>query len=213
MSDSNFGKDSDGESSSDEACDDADEDLEYNSDRGYESGARPPSPSTPPPEQAPEGLPPISEPITPTLRCATPKESSDDSTSSPGPTNYPVPEAGQAASVSAPTDYEASRDSEAMPAVTLPATTTQAIPGLQNSNEGTGMAHTRTCLSRIRKAHLLHLNACDCGVTITDADIQQGDNVMKCRVPGCETVWVRCLLSSLKSLAPCSTLVSHFISL
>jgi hypothetical protein len=43
---------------------------------------------------------------------------------------------------------------------------------------------------RIRKAHVLQLNACTCGVTITDLEIQEGKTVMKCHAPGCETVWV-----------------------
>lgn len=71
-----------------------------------------------------------------------------------------------------------------------------ADPGPQpNEGMALGVAHTRT--RRIRKAHVLHLNACDCGVTITDAEIQQGKTVMKCRVLGCETVWVRSLYSLL----------------
>lgn len=54
---------------------------------------------------------------------------------------------------------------------------------------------SRTRVRRTRKAHLLQLNACVCGVTITDGEIQQGDTVMRCRVPGCETVWVSAALS------------------
>ena len=27
-------------------------------------------------------------------------------------------------------------------------------------------------------------------VTITDEKIEEGEEIMKCRVPGCETVWV-----------------------
>ncbi|KAI9433597.1 hypothetical protein H4582DRAFT_2060981 [Lactarius indigo] len=42
---------------------------------------------------------------------------------------------------------------------------------------------------RLRKANVLSLNMCTCGVTITDSEIGAGVNVMKCRVPGCETVW------------------------
>jgi hypothetical protein len=44
---------------------------------------------------------------------------------------------------------------------------------------------------RLRKANVLSLNMCTCGVTITDSEINTGQNIMKCRVAGCETVWVR----------------------
>ncbi|KAH8976596.1 hypothetical protein EDB92DRAFT_1248155 [Lactarius akahatsu] len=53
---------------------------------------------------------------------------------------------------------------------------------------------------RLRKAKVLSLNMCTCGVTITDSEIDTGVNVMKCRVPGCETVWVRSLSCSSLSL-------------
>ncbi|KAH9009790.1 hypothetical protein EDB85DRAFT_2282777 [Lactarius pseudohatsudake] len=42
---------------------------------------------------------------------------------------------------------------------------------------------------RLRKANVLSLNMCTCGVTITDSEINIGVSVMKCQVPGCETVW------------------------
>lgn len=45
---------------------------------------------------------------------------------------------------------------------------------------------------RLRKANILSLNMCTCGVTITDSEINTGKDIMKCRVAGCETVWVRC---------------------
>lgn len=57
-----------------------------------------------------------------------------------------------------------------------------------------GMVHTRA--RRTRKAHIINLNACDCGVTITDSEIEQGESVMRCRVPGCETVWVSAMFVS-----------------
>jgi hypothetical protein len=43
---------------------------------------------------------------------------------------------------------------------------------------------------RTRKANVLSLNACECGITIPDDEIQKGKTVMKCTVEGCETVWV-----------------------
>ena len=48
---------------------------------------------------------------------------------------------------------------------------------------------------RTRKANILNLNACICGVTITDHEIQNGEGIMKCRVSGCETVWVSTVFS------------------
>jgi hypothetical protein len=50
---------------------------------------------------------------------------------------------------------------------------------------------------RLRKANILSLNMCTCGVTITDSEIDAGINIMKCRVLGCETVWVRSSASAL----------------
>ena len=43
---------------------------------------------------------------------------------------------------------------------------------------------------QIRKALDLQLNACTCGVTIMDLEIQERQGMMKCHTPGCETVWV-----------------------
>jgi hypothetical protein len=54
---------------------------------------------------------------------------------------------------------------------------------------------------RLRKANVLSLNMCTCGVTITDSEINAGTNIMKCRVLGCETVWVR---SSFSAVLPCA---------
>ena len=53
---------------------------------------------------------------------------------------------------------------------------------------------------RLRKANVLSLNMCTCGVTITDFEIEAGTNIMRCRVPGCETVWVCPYLSCGSSL-------------
>ncbi|KAH9159215.1 hypothetical protein EDB89DRAFT_1916562, partial [Lactarius sanguifluus] len=62
-------------------------------------------------------------------------------------------------------------------------------PGSSIPEGVTGAQTTRR--HRIRKAHVLQLNACICGVTITDIEIQEGKGVMKCNAPGCETVWSR----------------------
>jgi len=43
---------------------------------------------------------------------------------------------------------------------------------------------------RIRKSHIFDLNMCVCGSEVSDAEIKEGDTVMRCKVPGCETEWV-----------------------
>lgn len=43
---------------------------------------------------------------------------------------------------------------------------------------------------RIRKTRALILDSCICGNTVTAGEIETGDLVMACKVPGCETVWV-----------------------
>ena len=92
-------------------------------------------------------------------------------------TSHPIP---QATSVPGP------KETSAVTSVT-PAVTAHVDPRLSNSNSST--INTQAC--RTRKAQVLDLNACVCGVTITDGEIQQGENIMKCRAPGCKTVWVR----------------------
>ena len=42
----------------------------------------------------------------------------------------------------------------------------------------------------IWKIWAVNLNSCICGIVISHLDIKAGDIVMKCRVPGCKTVWV-----------------------
>ena len=59
-----------------------------------------------------------------------------------------------------------------------------------------------TCRHRIRKALDLQLNACTCGVTITDLKIQERQGVMKCHTLGCETIWV-CISRSLAYSQSC----------
>jgi hypothetical protein len=45
---------------------------------------------------------------------------------------------------------------------------------------------------RIRRTRIFNLNACECGYEISSLEIENGDTVMQCKVPGCETVWVSC---------------------
>ncbi|KAH9981882.1 hypothetical protein BJV77DRAFT_967099 [Russula vinacea] len=63
-------------------------------------------------------------------------------------------------------------------------TTPVTLPGPQPSHEAVGVRSHQT-----RKANVLSLNTCICGLTITDREIKDSKAVMKCRVPGYETVW------------------------
>ena len=42
----------------------------------------------------------------------------------------------------------------------------------------------------IRKVRRIDLKGCECGWEVSQAEIEAGDNVMRCKVQGCETVWV-----------------------
>ena len=76
-------------------------------------------------------------------------------------------------------------------AVEQPITSTSA----QHSSEASSVPHNNSGhvsrAGRIRKIRAVNLNSCICGVVILESDIKSGDTVMKCRVPGCETTWVR----------------------
>lgn len=49
---------------------------------------------------------------------------------------------------------------------------------------------TRT--QRIRKTRVINLKGCKCGKEVSQAEIEVGDLVVRCKVHGCETVWVSC---------------------
>jgi hypothetical protein len=70
-----------------------------------------------------------------------------------------------------------------------PSTSTQQAPQGNTSAPVIGDT-TGTQRHRVRKADFLQLNACICGVTVMELEIQEGKGVMKCCTPGCETVWV-----------------------
>lgn len=81
------------------------------------------------------------------------------------------------------------------------ATATASTPAVASASANTDVSTTPlseplpepsegTRRQRRRKADLLQLNACTCGVTITDPEIQEGKGIMNCSTPGCETVWV-----------------------
>ena len=57
-------------------------------------------------------------------------------------------------------------------------------PGPQMSHEVVASVRPRQ-----RKANVLNLNACICGLTITEHETED-NRVMRCQVPGCKTVWV-----------------------
>ena len=42
----------------------------------------------------------------------------------------------------------------------------------------------------IQKSHKFDLNACICGSEVFEVEIKEGDTIMQCKVPGCETEWV-----------------------
>ena len=46
---------------------------------------------------------------------------------------------------------------------------------------------------QVRKVHLIDLNSCNCGTTIMDTKIQEGQTVTMCQMAGCEMVWVNSL--------------------
>jgi hypothetical protein len=43
---------------------------------------------------------------------------------------------------------------------------------------------------RVRKTRRFDLGACECGHEVSNSEIEKGDAVMRCKVPGCETIWV-----------------------
>jgi hypothetical protein len=59
-----------------------------------------------------------------------------------------------------------------------------------DTNQSILTAGDGTRSRRIRKSRVINLRACICGIDVSEADIQAGEKVMQCKVPGCETVWV-----------------------
>jgi hypothetical protein len=47
---------------------------------------------------------------------------------------------------------------------------------------------TRT--QRVRKMRVINLKGCECGREVSESEIKAGDLVLRCKVQGCETVWV-----------------------
>jgi hypothetical protein len=155
---------------------------------------------------------------TPTLRFAsTPEISTSTSTAAPTTAFMSAQDLGPlTARASTPTATAESPTSVAIPthSPTFPsASTTDAAPtAAMTSAPVVGRAMTSepflatsaltsavpsqsTRRHRIRKAYVLQLNACTCGVTITNPEIQEGKTVMKCSTPGCETIWVSAKLT------------------
>lgn len=53
---------------------------------------------------------------------------------------------------------------------------------------------------RVRKAQVVNLKACECGRHISQGEIDAGNLVMKCNMPGCEFVWVSPFTTTLHSV-------------
>jgi hypothetical protein len=66
----------------------------------------------------------------------------------------------------------------------------QARTSGQASEEGERISTRNSRRLEKRKANVIDLNAYICGITISDEEVEENKNVMRCRVPGCETVWV-----------------------
>jgi hypothetical protein len=66
----------------------------------------------------------------------------------------------------------------------------QARTSGQASGEGEGIGTRNSRQLGKRKANIIDLNACICGITISNEEIEENINVMRCCVQGCETVWV-----------------------
>jgi hypothetical protein len=60
------------------------------------------------------------------------------------------------------------------------------------SPSGTPQVEPPSRVRRIRKTRRFDLGACECGYEVSKSEIEMGDTVMQCKVPGCETVWVSC---------------------
>jgi hypothetical protein len=53
---------------------------------------------------------------------------------------------------------------------------------------------------RVRKARAINLRACMCGIDVSEAEIQEGEKVFQCKVPGCETQWVSIVMIFIEEL-------------
>ena len=142
--------------------------------------AHPPSPALPP-----------SSPVTP-VRTAAFQTSESVATqtamANTTPTSLPAAPlpAAPLPAATVPTTLALATTSESL----TPSTEVPPNPGEVTGNQVGSPSVIGTRRQRVRKALDLQLNACTCGVTITDIEISEGKNVMKCHAPGCETVWV-----------------------
>jgi hypothetical protein len=133
--------------------------------------AWPPRPITQPPEQVPESTVwPLSRPR--------------DSTTEPFESTAPLTKPTTSQDVPPVSLLPLSQSSTRMLPSAGPSALPQALP------DPVVLAAVSTRGRRLRKANVLSLNMCTCGITITESEINAGTDVMRCRVPGCETVWV-----------------------
>ena len=153
------------------------------------SAAHPPSPSPSPFLVSLPSLPPSST----TAPCTAPDLTAAMPTTTPGPAGTSETQAKEASATVQAATPSSVTNSEALSSsfVTIPQQTPQANPN-------PSVISMRQ--QQIWKALDLQLNACTCGVNITDIEIQEGKNVMQCHVPGCETIWVSAYFAPL--LAP-----------
>ena len=60
----------------------------------------------------------------------------------------------------------------------------------------------------VRKTRMFDLDACICGIGMSEVEIQAGDSVMRCKVHRCETVWVSHVIKLYSSHCSFAHLVS-----
>jgi hypothetical protein len=63
----------------------------------------------------------------------------------------------------------------------------------------------------VRKTRTFDLHACICGIGVTEAEIEARDSVMKCKVHGCEIVWVHHVVELCSSHCSLACLVSSHV--
>ena len=64
----------------------------------------------------------------------------------------------------------------------------------------------------VQRIKAVNSKGCICGVEISEAEIERGDSVMSCKVPGCETIWVSTNPNSRHNLATQVLLLSSIVN-
>ncbi|KAH9011144.1 hypothetical protein EDB85DRAFT_1901323 [Lactarius pseudohatsudake] len=199
--DGNSGQDSDCESDRSEGRQDGIDgnDSDCDSNNGWElynstgtAYRRPPSSPTPPPSSTMTPDPttamvasPTPIPVVPSSATSTTTFASVTSATATPPPAATIPMA--PASTQARTPAPPPTPNMDTPPPPVPFAGTSTPQGGPSGSALGGTVGTRQ--HRVRKAYVLQLNTCTCGITITDLEIQESKNVMKCHAPGCETIW------------------------